>query len=51
LLYSLKAVLENINLFFVDLEPKVKVFIPLYAPLQVTRCEKCGKAIAEPKET
>ena len=31
-------------------EPKVKVFIPMYAPLQVTRCEKCGKLIAEPKE-
>ena len=31
-------------------EPKVKVFIPMYEPLEVTKCEKCGKIIAEPKE-
>ena len=31
-------------------EPKVKVFIPMYEPLEVTKCEKCGKVIAEPKE-
>jgi len=23
---------------------------PMYEPLQVTKCEKCGKIIAEPKE-
>ena len=31
-------------------EPKVKVMIPMYEPLEVTRCEKCGKVVAEPKE-
>jgi hypothetical protein len=31
-------------------EPKVKVFIPMYEPLQVSRCGKCGKIIAQPKE-
>ena len=31
-------------------EPKVKVFIPMYEPLQVSKCEKCGKIIAQPKE-
>jgi len=31
-------------------EPKVKVFIPMYEPLQVSKCEKCGKVIVEPKE-
>jgi len=31
-------------------EPKVKAFIPMYEPLEVAKCEKCGKVIAEPKE-
>jgi len=31
-------------------EPKVKVLIPMYEPLEVTRCKKCGKVIAEPRE-
>ena len=31
-------------------EPKVKVMIPMYEPLKVSKCEKCGKIIAEPKE-
>jgi len=31
-------------------EPKVKVFIPMYDPLEVTKCKKCGQVIAEPKE-
>lgn len=31
-------------------EPKVRVFIPMYDPLQVSKCEKCGKIIAQPKE-
>ena len=31
-------------------EPKVKAFIPMYQPLEVTMCERCGKVIAEPKE-
>jgi uncharacterized Zn finger protein len=28
-------------------EPKVKVFIPMYEPLQVSKCEKCGRVIAQ----
>jgi len=28
----------------------IKVFIPMYEPLEVTKCEKCRKVIAEPKE-
>jgi len=32
-------------------EPHVKVYIPMYEPLEVTKCNKCGKVIAEPKET
>jgi len=31
-------------------EPKVKVFIPTYLPLQVSKCDKCGEVIAQPKE-
>jgi len=31
-------------------ELKVKVFIPMYEPLQVSKCEKCGKIIVKPKE-
>ena len=31
-------------------EPKVKVFIPMYLPLQVSKCEKCGEVVAQPKE-
>ena len=30
-------------------EPEVKVSIPMYGPLEVTKCKKCGKTIAEPK--
>jgi len=33
-----------------SLEPKVRVLIPMYEPLEVAKCEKCGKVIAEPKE-
>ena len=29
---------------------KVKVLIPMYEPLEVTKCKKCGKVIGEPKE-
>ena len=28
----------------------VKIYIPMYEPLEVTKCKKCGKIIAEPKE-
>jgi hypothetical protein len=31
-------------------EPKVRVLIPMYEPLEVSKCKKCGKVIAEPKE-
>ncbi len=31
-------------------EPKVKVLIPMYEPLEVVKCKKCGKVIAEPNE-
>jgi len=31
-------------------EPKVKVMIPMYEPLKISKCKKCGKVIAEPKE-
>jgi len=31
-------------------EPKVKVLIPMYEPLEVVECTKCGKVIVEPKE-
>jgi len=31
-------------------EPKVKAYIPMYEPLEVVKCKKCGKLIAEPKE-
>jgi hypothetical protein len=30
-------------------EPKVKVIVPMYEPLKVEKCAKCGKTIAEPK--
>jgi len=31
-------------------EPKVRVMIPMYQPLEVVKCKNCGKIIAEPKE-
>jgi len=31
-------------------EPKVKAYIPMYESLEISRCEKYGKVIAEPKE-
>jgi len=40
---------DDIYLSFVDSKPKVKVLILIYEPLEVTKCEKCGKIIAEPK--
>jgi len=42
-----------VNKLFIEQEtsePKVKVFIPMYEPLKVSKCKKCGKVIAEPKE-
>lgn len=29
---------------------KVKTMIPFYNPLEVAKCEKCGKTTADPKE-
>lgn len=31
-------------------EAKVKVLIPIYEPLEVVKCKKCGEVIAEPEE-
>jgi len=31
-------------------EPKVKVMIPMYEPLETSKWEKCSKIIAKPKE-
>jgi hypothetical protein len=31
-------------------EPKAKVLIPMYQPLQTFQCEKCRKVIVEPEE-
>ena len=31
-------------------ESKIKAYIPMYKPLEITKCKKCGKVIAEPKE-
>jgi len=42
-----------VNKIFVEQstsEPKVTAYIPMYEPLQVVKCKKCGKVIAEPKE-
>ena len=42
-----------VNKIFIEqssLEPKVKVFIPMYEPLEVSKCKTCGKIIAELKE-
>ena len=43
----------QVNKLFIEQpnpEPKLKVVIPMYEPLQVSKCAKCGKVIAEPKE-
>ena len=42
----------KVNKIFIEQpspEPKVKAFIPMYEPLEVTKCKKCGKVIADPK--
>ncbi len=31
-------------------DSKVKAYIRVYEPLEVVKCKKCGKVIAEPKE-
>jgi len=44
----------SVNKIFLEqpnpIEPKVKVMIPMYEPLETSKCKKCGKIIAEPKE-
>ena len=40
----------SVNKIFIEqntIEPKVKVFIPMYEPLEVTKCKKCGKIVAD----
>ena len=42
-----------VNKIFIEqntIERKVKAYIPMYEPLEVSRCESCGQVIAEPKE-
>ena len=39
----------KVNKIFVEQpypEPKVKVLIPMHEPLEVVKCKKCGKVIA-----
>ena len=31
-------------------DSKVKAYIHVYEPLEIVKCKKCGKVIAEPKE-
>lgn len=31
-------------------ESKAKIVFPVYVPLKLEKCKKCGKVIAEPKE-
>jgi hypothetical protein len=43
----------SVNKIFVEQtspEPKVKVMIPMYEPLEVVKCKNCGKVIAKPRE-
>jgi hypothetical protein len=45
--------LVSVNKIFLEQstsEPKVKAYIPMYEPLEVVKCKKCDKVIAEPKE-
>jgi uncharacterized OB-fold protein len=42
-----------VNKIFVEQpspEPKVKVMVPMYKPIEGTECNKCGRVVAEPKE-
>ena len=31
-------------------EPKVQAFTPMYEPLDIVKCEKCGETVADPKQ-
>jgi hypothetical protein len=43
-----------VNKIFIEqpnpIEPKVKVLIPMYEPLEISKCNKCRRIIAKPKE-
>jgi uncharacterized Zn finger protein len=42
-----------VNKIFVEQpspEPKVKVMVPMYKPIEVTECNNCGRVVAEPRE-
>jgi hypothetical protein len=43
----------EVNKLFIEQpssEIKVKAFLPMYEPLQVSKSKECGKIIVEPKE-
>jgi len=43
----------EVNKLFVEQpssEPKVKVLIPMYETLQISKCQRCSAIIAEPKK-
>jgi len=43
----------SVNKIFIEqnsIKPKVKVLVLMYEPLEVAKCKKCGRIIAEPKE-
>jgi len=44
----MQSALKIYGIFFYT--AKVKVFIPIYEPLEVAKCEKSGKVIAKPIE-
>jgi len=41
---------QSTKLFLEQPSPEPKVMIPMCEPLETSKCEKCGKIIAEPKE-
>ena len=45
-----RVLVNNIFIEQSSSEPKVKVLIPLYEPLETVECEKCKRVIADPKE-
>jgi hypothetical protein len=42
---KLEVVENNIFIEQNSPEPKVKVLIPMYEPLEVTKCEKCNRIV------
>jgi len=45
-----KVAVDKILLEQPSPEPKVKVMFPMYEPLGTSKCEKCGKIIADSRE-